>query len=1108
MTLILVKKSLPVRSRAHGLPGPACTAVIILLLLADLGQAKQEGPAKDLQVPRDYLEVRYAMGRGDFAEAHARIDSLLRKEEIYPPLYETAAYVFVYERRFAAGHVFFDSLLAAKHWQGDIAGGHAILWESQQRPDSSLRYARLAVVENSHCVYPYEIFVNKSFELKDSAAAFELLRRQYQQHHRNWRQVFALALCHSKNNDFKLARDTLRALLANNDRHWRIYYALGYNLGNLESWQEAKNVHEDGLAHCQVAKDEEGRARLLHGRAQAELKLGKWQKAIATLEQGFESAHRIGNRVWEGRLMLLLGQIQLQQHQWSKAEQTLTTAAQRARQYLDGELLFHAYDYLSELALERGKRNDALAYAHRAFEIADSVGLKDSAASLLFDLALIEFEADRKIQALEIAQKAMTYVRSRNLDSYFSFGCQNLASFLTALGRYSEALNYCEQAQELAQKKPNFEQLLKLKLLRGEIAMRLGQAHRAHALLSESTIAAKNANLMTPFMLAQILLAQIEMGAQQYGQAKHRLAHALATIRETPAYETNLRILSLLAEIAWQTGQRAEAIKIYEDAARTTMTQTHRFGPQHLSSLSSVEREIFFGLSQAYVKNGQVERALAETERARDLIVKRRRWQVQQLRHAPTDSAKACQLAMLDSLLQKARVQKAVADSPEFQIGLATKIATWERQHAALQDSVLGMNAALWLDAPPFPIHDFRRNLRARREMVLTFFVGDSSTLVFFIAADTLRAASVAVGRHALEQQLLDIHKGMNTKNADAIRESVAKFDTVAARRLYRLLLQDFLAERKETTLSLVPDGVLHALPFEILPLTSTERSDAFFLIERFAVRYGSTLADLQQEEQDDLRVQSFLLAAAPVLQSENSNGSNPRNARWPRGTVGELEAEMIRRLVKCQTDLTGAKLTRKSLLPAMHQSDWLHIASHSFWQSAEPLFGEILLSTPRGMSEPERLFAFEIFQMSLPVKIAVLSGCETVRGTFVESEGFEGFVQAFRAAGTPSMIASLWKVDDYSTAEFFKAYYQALRAGQSTVAALQTAKLEILNHPNYDFTDWAAFAYYGRDWRVELPLPWGARDWIALAAIIAILLMAGSMLFGRKNRKAKLLQG
>ncbi len=1061
---------------------PAAIALAVCALSAGSPSA-----AREQQMPQTYPQVRLAMGRGDYAEAHRLTVRLLQEKDVYPPLYETTAYIYVYQRRFVAGHAFFDSLLAAGHHQGNVAGGHAILWLTQQRPDSTVKYARLAVLENSQCVYPYEIFVEKSFECKSNQAALELLQRWRPQRPENWRLAYAIASWYSLHSQHKVAVDTLRALLASNIRHWRIYFSLGQGLWLTASWQEAKRAYDEGLAYCDQVNDEEGKVRLLYGRAQAEQALGQWQAAVATLQQGLDLTRRIGNRLREGWLLSLLGEIQLKQQQWLQARQTFEAVVQCARNYALGDLLLHAYYYLSQLADNIGKRSEALQYTYMAYHVADSLGMKTYAGSLIQRVALIELSAGREAQALELLQEALQYALAHGLDWQLPYLHQNLACNLDLLGKHPEALLHCEAAQRLAGKRNNAEQLLNLKLLRAKILFPLKRTREARALLAEAAESARHAGLMAAFTEAQILFAQREMGAGQYRQAKQRLAGTLAALPETPAYETNLRMLALFAEIAWRTGERPQALKVYEDALKIILAQMPGFGSEHLSSLSRVEREVFFSLSRAYAEMGQIARALVETERARDLIVKRKRWHAQQLAHASRDSTIIRKLASLDAMLQEARLQRAATNSTSLQLDWAAKIAEGERQQQAVQGAVKP-----WLETLPFDLSHFRRSLNSRQEIALSFFVGDSSTLVFFLAPDTLQFAAIAIGRRSLEQGLLRIHAGMSTGHAEPLARGKMQLNTAAAHDLYRLLLQDFLEQRPETALAIVPDGALHALPFEILTLSSGQ-GRAPFLVERFAVRYGSTLTDLQQDGQDYLPVKSFLLAAAPAAPPAETNGLiAQRDADRRAGTVGHLEAEIIRSMVQCKTDLAGANLTRDSLLLAMQQSDWLHIASHCTWRPAEPLFGEIDLVTPPGRSEPQRLFAFEIFQMALPVQMAVLSGCETVRGTFVDSEGFEGFVQAFRAAGAPSVIASLWKVDDFPTSEFFRAYYKALRAGQSTMRALQTAKLEMLANPNYDFTHWAAFAYYGRDWRVQLPAPWGIKEALVLAGMIVVLFLAG----------------
>ncbi len=608
------------------LPAPNARAKLFLCLhsfaaavLIFYGLTAHAQTAQSRRVPEAYRQVRLAMGRGDYAEAHRRMRRLFEaeKEKIYPPLFETAAYLFAYEKSFAAGHIFFDSLRAAGHHRGNVAGAQAILWQTQQQPDSSLKHARQAVLENSQCVYPYDIFIEKSFEQHDATAAYHLLTQQCRQHPENWRLRYALGIWYTLQNQLKAACDTLYALLQQGFKHWRIYYVLGLKLEDLRKWPEALQVHQAGVTYCEAMQEDEGRARLLHGRAQAEGKLGQWQAAIQTLLQGLQLSQRVGSRLSEGKILLLLGQIQSEHHQWLEARQNLLIVAQRARQYSEGNMLLQAYHSLAELNRKIGKRSEALDYTFKAHQVADSLGMKDYALSLLNNIGVIDLEAGRKIQALEHLLEILRLARSQKADRYLSFYLQNLASVLNALGRYDDALKYWTEADEIVQKNYDFDQLLKLKILRSEILMHLGQSSMARALLQQAATTAKNTRHMTLWFRAQILLAQMEMQAQQLTQAKARLAQTQAAAPQELPYETHLKIASLLAEIAWQTGDTARALATYQAALNTIAGQTHRLGPRHLASLSGVEREIFFNLSRAYVHGGDLDRALPVTERAR-----------------------------------------------------------------------------------------------------------------------------------------------------------------------------------------------------------------------------------------------------------------------------------------------------------------------------------------------------------------------------------------------------------------------------------------------------------------------------------------------------------
>jgi CHAT domain-containing protein len=64
-----------------------------------------------------------------------------------------------------------------------------------------------------------------------------------------------------------------------------------------------------------------------------------------------------------------------------------------------------------------------------------------------------------------------------------------------------------------------------------------------------------------------------------------------------------------------------------------------------------------------------------------------------------------------------------------------------------------------------------------------------------------------------------------------------------------------------------------------------------------------------------------------------------------------------------------------------------------------------------------------------------------------VAGEGLVGLTRAFLYAGTPSIVVSLWSVNDESTADFMKVFYQNLKGGMSKETALRTAKKKLMEH-------------------------------------------------------------
>jgi len=146
-----------------------------------------------------------------------------------------------------------------------------------------------------------------------------------------------------------------------------------------------------------------------------------------------------------------------------------------------------------------------------------------------------------------------------------------------------------------------------------------------------------------------------------------------------------------------------------------------------------------------------------------------------------------------------------------------------------------------------------------------------------------------------------------------------------------------------------------------------------------------------------------------------------------------------------------------------------VHFATHGLLNSAHPELSGLLFSLVDERGEPENGFLplQEIYHMKLNADLVVLSACQTALGKEVSGEGLIGLTQGFMYAGSPRVVASLWKVDDAATAELMEQFYKAmLQENQGPAAALRQAQLKMLKtknwqHPYY----WSAFTIQG-EWK------------------------------------------
>jgi CHAT domain-containing protein len=257
----------------------------------------------------------------------------------------------------------------------------------------------------------------------------------------------------------------------------------------------------------------------------------------------------------------------------------------------------------------------------------------------------------------------------------------------------------------------------------------------------------------------------------------------------------------------------------------------------------------------------------------------------------------------------------------------------------------------------------------------------------------------------------------------------------------------------------IVPHGVLHYVPFEVLTLQNR------LLIERHPVSYAPSLNALVH-----LRKTPANLAPFRVLAVGNPEiaGGDPSIRRQPDTTrpdttrsienlallgplpFAEQELHAIGRTFRDRTRiLTGASARESGLRTSdVSQYPVLHFATHGLVSDAQPKRSGLVLAPESG--EDGLLQMSEIYGLGLKANLVVLSACETALGREVTGEGLIGLSRAFFFAGARSVVATLWNLNDRFAAEFVQRFYRELNQGHSSEEALRRAKIAYVHDPQY----------------------------------------------------------
>lgn len=449
-----------------------------------------------------------------------------------------------------------------------------------------------------------------------------------------------------------------------------------------------------------------------------------------------------------------------------------------------------------------------------------------------------------------------------------------------------------------------------------------------------------------------------------------------------------------------------------------------------------------------------------------------------------------------DSILEKEQQLLAALDIDAEDRATAFNLHQAEQEYA-------GLLALIERDHPAYyalrygesrvSLKQLREEVAAPQRDLLLYALGDAHLYMMVVRQDT----TVLLRRESAGLQ--EAVEAMNTAIAERLDEAYAE----AAHRLYQAVFAPVAPFLGSLELMVVPVGPLHNVNFEVLleaPATARDFR-GHLLLQRHAIAYLLSATTAVQFARLGKGRSAKVLALAPGFTDDLKQdylASVKDTSLIDRDYLGFVRQPFAVRSVQQLGGLLNARVmvggeaNEEGFREQAGAYNILHLGTHAEMNAAAPLYSKLVLSKhgPGVQADDDGyLHAYEIYELDLQAQLAVLTACATGAGHDDEGEGVRSLGYSFAFAGCPSLVVSLWNIDEKVSSELISRFYGNLAAGQPKHLALRQAKLDHLSQAPEELASpyyWAGLVLVGDVAPVQLSAwkrhaPW----WIAGALLL-----------------------
>jgi CHAT domain-containing protein len=250
-------------------------------------------------------------------------------------------------------------------------------------------------------------------------------------------------------------------------------------------------------------------------------------------------------------------------------------------------------------------------------------------------------------------------------------------------------------------------------------------------------------------------------------------------------------------------------------------------------------------------------------------------------------------------------------------------------------------------------------------------------------------------------------------------------------------------------TLAIVPDGVLHGVPFPALGGRDGSR-----LVERYQLAIAPSATAFvagprRSAQEPPARV---LVVGNPAAVGEG----------LPNLEAAEREARAIAGEYAQPVLLLRDEATRRRFLDELPAAQVMHFAGHAIASEEYPWLSRLVFAAGDAVASDAAVFAHELREDDIGgLQLAVLAACRSGAGAVPRGEGVLNLARPFIVAGVPFVLVSLWEIDDVMASELFTRFHRAFARSADAVGALAEAQRALIDSGDARLGDPRAWAGY-----------------------------------------------